>query len=125
MGIRFQGCITVDVADYDGDVEVTVDDASDISDLMDQNNITIEEVMEYHDINQFSYGSVVSWIEDAADELDLANIIDIASSQLKKEIVESDHARQTLLKEINDLKLSKSELVKAIKQFDSNFPDDA
>lgn len=125
MGIRFQGCISVDVADYDGDVEVTVDDASDISDLMYENNITIEEVMDYQGVNSTSYESVISWIEDGADQIDLANIIDMASRQLKKEIIESESARQTLFKEINDLKVSKSELVKAIKQFDSNFPDDA
>lgn len=123
MGIRFQGCISVDVADYDGDVEVTVDDAADISDLMHENNITIEEVMEYHDINQFTYGSVVDWLTDEAEPGDLFNIIDICARELRSLLTEEMQGRQLLLKEVNDLKLSKSELIKTIRQFDSTFPD--
>jgi hypothetical protein len=124
MSIRFQGCISVDVADYDGDVEVTVDDAADISELMEQNNITIEEVMEYHDINQFTYGSVVNWLADEAEPGELFNIIDICARELRLLLTDEMASRQLLLKEVNDLKLSKSELIKAIKQFDSSFPDD-
>ena len=124
MGIRFQGCITIDVADYGGDVEIAVDDASDISDLMYENNITIEEVMDYHDVTGTCYESVLSWIEDGADQMDLVNVIDMATREIKKSILDDHEARQSLFKEINDLKSSKSELIKAIKQFDSNFPDD-
>ena len=111
MGIRFQGCISVDVADYDGDVEVTVDDAYDISNLMHENDITIEELMEYHDIREFNYGSVIDWLCDEARPSDLFNVIDVCSREIRTLLNEESEGRQILLKE------------KAIKQLDSNFPD--
>ena len=126
MGIRFQGDITIDVADYDGDVEVSIDDASDISDLMYQNSITIEEVMEYQDVSKaWNYSEAVEWLTECADGNDLINVIDVATRQIRSIMQEEAEARQTLFKEINDLKLSKSELVKAIRQFDSTSPDDS
>lgn len=125
MGIRFHGDISIDVADYDGDIEISIDDASDINDLMYQNNITIDELMEYNDVEGTCYESVISWIEDGADQMDLAHVVEHATRQLKKSILDDHEARQSLFKEINELKSSKSELVKAIKQFDSTFPDDS
>lgn len=75
--IRIEGEIYVDVSDYDSDLRVSVDNPSDMYDLMIENNITEQEMLEYFsDSNTHTHESVIEWLKEG-DNADVAVLTDI------------------------------------------------
>ena len=75
MPAIFGGYITVDVSDYQDEIEIHAD-ADDIAEIMDANNIDMDEMMEYFDIKpEIMLVDIKRYIEDVCDHEDLVKIV--------------------------------------------------
>ena len=75
MPARFEGYITVDVSDYMDEIEIHAD-ADDIAEIMDNNNVPIEEMIEYFDhLQDINLATVEKYITDDCDHDDLMKIV--------------------------------------------------
>ena len=77
MPARIEGYITVDVSDYADEIEIHAD-ADDIADIMDANNIDIDEMMEYLDVQHAtSLNDVERYITDVCDHDAVIKVVNV------------------------------------------------
>ena len=75
MPARLEGYLTVDVSDYQDEIEIHAD-ADDIAEIMENNNVPIEEMIEYFDhIQDVNLATVENYITDVCDHDDLMKIV--------------------------------------------------
>ena len=81
MPARIDGYIQIDVSDYADELEIHAD-CDDIAELMDQNQIDMNEMMEYFDIKpEICLIDVKRYIEDVCDHQDLVKIVNCCMSR--------------------------------------------
>ena len=81
MPARIEGYITVDVSDYADELEISAD-VDDIAELMDQNNISTDELMDYLDVSlEIGLIDIKRYIEDVCDHQDLIKIVNCCMSR--------------------------------------------
>ncbi len=81
MPARFEGYITIDASDYADEIEIHAD-ADDIAEIMDANNIDIDDMMEYLDIQHAtSLNDVECYIKDVCDHDDLVRVVNVCMNR--------------------------------------------
>ena len=81
MPARVEGYITVDVSDYQDEIEIHAD-ADDIAEIMDANNIDMDDMMEYFDIKpEIMLVDIKRYIEDECLHGDLVKIVNCCMSR--------------------------------------------
>ena len=92
MSIRFSGTISaeIDVSDYDHDIDINIDYASDLIELGESCGITQEEMFEYivdgEIMAHLNTNLVCTWLEDHCPVESFAKIIAVAAAQLQNMI---------------------------------------
>ena len=105
MPARIEGYITVDVADCSDDLESNCD-ADDISELMDQNCISIEEMMDLFDVKKAGDNE----LEDVYQFLELADVQIVSAVASKcidlmhSEYIEAEEGRKVYMERVLKLK---------------------
>lgn len=75
--VRLGGYVTIDIADYEDEIEVNVEDVSALMDLASDNNITNDEILDFiNDSQIIGMEDVNTYISEIADHEDLKQIVD-------------------------------------------------
>jgi glycine/serine hydroxymethyltransferase len=81
MPARLEGYITIDASDYQDEIEIHAD-ADDIAQIMDDNNIDMDEMMEYFDVKpDITLSSISHYIQDCMHD-DLIRIVNACMNRL-------------------------------------------
>ena len=107
MSVRIEGEIYVDVSDYDSDLRISIDDPSDIYDLMMENGINEEDMLEHFSDSQvLSRHSIIEWLKEYADVAELCDISRTCAETMLRYWNEQHSARVQLFSELRELKAS-------------------
>jgi len=103
MGVRVEGCITVDVSDYSDDIQFYAD-CEDIFELMENNNITAGEMIEF--LREEEYPLDIHQIYDWLDQQDINTICAVSKTcidKLRHEYNEAEEGRLVYRKKVKEL----------------------
>jgi hypothetical protein len=84
MPARLEGYITIDVSDWQDEIEIHAD-ADDIAQIMDDNNIDMDEMMEYFDVKpkgETLSEDVDRYIQEVADHDNITRIINVCIKRI-------------------------------------------
>jgi hypothetical protein len=84
MPARLEGYITIDASDYQDEIEIHAD-ADDIAQIMDDNNIDMDEMMEYFDVKpkgETLSEDVDRYIQEVADHDNITRIINVCIKRI-------------------------------------------
>ena len=84
MPARLEGYITIDVSDWQDEIEIHAD-ADDIAEIMDANNIDMDEMMEYFDVKpkgETLSEDVDRYIQEVANHDNITRIINVCIKRI-------------------------------------------
>jgi len=105
MPARIEGYITVDVADCSDELEINCD-AEDIVELMDQNCISIEEMMDLFDVKKADDNEIkdVYLFLESADAEALSAVASKCIDLIHSEYIQAEEGRQVYMQRVVKLK---------------------
>jgi hypothetical protein len=107
MSVRIEGEIYIDVSDHDEDLRVSIDNPSDLYDLMCENGISEEDMLEYFSDSQaHTRDSITEWLKNYADVAELCDISRTCTEQMLQYWNEQHTARVQLSTQVRELKAS-------------------
>lgn len=87
MSYRITGCVTIDVEDCSDELAVRVDDCYDVQEIMEDNNITAEEMIDHlKDGENITMQSIDEFIAHSADRDDIRMIVDWCITRLTTDV---------------------------------------
>lgn len=109
MSYEITGYVTVDIEDFSDDLAVRVDDCYDIQAIMDDNNITAEEMLDHlKDGDLVSMQSIDEFIAHSADRDDIRIIVGWCINRLTTDVQHWQNMVKEQGKKIADLKIVNS-----------------
>ena len=107
MSVRIEGEIYVDISDYDDDLRLSIDNPSDLYDLMCENGITEEDMLEYFATSQrHTKETVIEWLKEDADIAELCDISRTCAEMMLVYWNQQHSARVELTRQVRDLQAS-------------------
>ncbi|MEK9984600.1 MAG: hypothetical protein VW879_07640 [Opitutae bacterium] len=109
MSYRITGCVTIDVEDCSDELAVRVDDCYDVEAIMDDNNITAEEMIEHlKDGDLVSMKLIDEFIAHSADRDDIRIIVGWCITRLTEDVQYWHNKTKEQGQKIADLKVVNS-----------------
>ena len=107
MSVRIEGEIYLDVSDHDDDLRISIDNPSDLYDLMCENGITEEDMLEYFsDSRAHTKDSITEWLKEYADMAELCDISRTCAEMMLVYWNQQHSARVELTRQVRDLQTS-------------------
>ena len=105
--IRIEGEFYVDVSDHEDDLRISIDNPSDLYDLMCENGISEEDMLEYFtDSQAHTRNSITEWLTEYADVAELCDISRTCAEMMLHYWNEQHSARVQLTTQLRELKAS-------------------
>ena len=107
MSVRIEGEIYLDVSNHDDDLRISIDNPSDLYDLMCENGITEEDMLEYFTVSQrHTKETVIEWLKEDADMAELCDISRTCAEMMLHYWNDQHTARIELNRRLRDLQTS-------------------
>jgi hypothetical protein len=107
MSVRIEGEIYIDVSDHDEDLRVSIDNPSDLYDLMCENGITEEDMLEYFtDSQSHTKDSITEWLKAYADMAELCDISRTCAEMMLHYWNDQHSARVELTRRLREVETS-------------------
>ena len=110
MSVRVEGVIQVDISDYNDELELYAD-CEDIFELMEFNNITAGEMIDYLRDGEYrlDIDEIYNWLE-TVDVRDLSIVAKKCIDLMRSEYTEAEEGRMAHLKRANQLEAEQNVL---------------